>query len=344
VDWSLIDCGRKGHVTYAPSEAGVRQQLRAQAESGEAWRCLRCGAYVTGEPLMSGPAADAPVVLRGKEVRSALILRVFAVERFLRALAVAAISFVVWRFEYARETIEQAFDRERPELRNLFHQLGYNIDNSKLVGLFNRALTLSPATIKLLAIGLACYAAIEVVEGVGLWVGKRWGEYFAMVATSVGLPLEIYDLVNKVSTVGFILFAINLFLVLYLVITKRLFGVRGGKKAYDARLRSESIMDGAIAAAAAGRPAEPAPPGQTKTPTPGVPPPDTKPGAHTSDAYPTEAQPGARTPAARQDAHPTEAQPDARTPATRRDGHAADGEPAAPRDAPAGTDSARAAP
>jgi len=200
VDWSLIDCGRKGHVTYAPSEAGVRQHLRAQAESGEAWRCLRCGAYVTGEPLMSGPAADAPVVLRGKEVRSALILRVFAVERFLRALAVAAIAFVVWRFEYARETIEQAFDRERPELRNLFHQLGYNIDNSKLVGLFNRALTLSPTTIKLLAIGLACYAAIEVVEGVGLWVGKRWGEYFAMVATSVGLPFEIYDLVNKVST------------------------------------------------------------------------------------------------------------------------------------------------
>jgi uncharacterized membrane protein (DUF2068 family) len=326
VDWSLIDCGRKGHATYAPSEAGVRQQLRAQAESGEAWRCLRCGAYVTGEPLMSGPAADAPVVLRGKEVRSALILRVFAVERFLRALAVAAISFVVWRFEYARETIEQAFDRERPELRNLFHQLGYNIDNSKLVGLFNRALTLSPATIKLLAIGLACYAAIEVVEGVGLWVGKRWGEYFAMVATSVGLPLEIYDLVNKVSTVGFILFAINLFLVLYLVITKRLFGVRGGKKAYDARLRSESIMDGAIAAAAARRPAEPAPPGQTKTPTPGAPPPDTKPGAPTSDGHPTQTKPGARTPAA---------QPDA---------HAADGEPAAPSDAPAGTDSARAAP
>ena len=89
------------------------------------------------------------------------------------------------------------------------------------MGLFNRALTLSPTTIKLLAIGLACYAAIEVVEGVGLWVGKRWGEYFAMVATSVGLPFEIYDLVNKVSTIGLILFAINLFLVLYLVITKR---------------------------------------------------------------------------------------------------------------------------
>jgi uncharacterized membrane protein (DUF2068 family) len=324
VDWSLIDCGRKGHVTYAPSEADVRQQLRAQAESGEAWRCLRCGAYVTGEPLMSGPAEDAPVVLRGKEVRSALILRVFAVERFLRALAVAAIAFVVWRFEYARETIEQAFDRERPELRNLFHQLGYNIDNSKLVGLFNRALTLSPATIKLLAIGLACYAAIEVVEGVGLWVGKRWGEYFAMVATSVGLPLEIYDLVNKVSTVGFILFGINLFLVLYLVITKRLFGVRGGKKAYDARLRSESIMDGAIATAAAALRTADRP--TSDRPTADRPTADRQPEAATPGAPPPGSKPGTRTSAAKPDAH------------------APDNEPAAPSDAPAGTDSARATP
>jgi uncharacterized membrane protein (DUF2068 family) len=251
VDWSLIDCGRKGHLTYAPSEADVRSHLRAQAESGEAWQCLRCGAYVTGEPLMTGPAVDAPVVLRGKEVRSALILRLFAVERFLRALVVAALAFGVWRFGYARETVEQAFNRELPVLRTLFRQLGYNIDHSKLVGLFNRALTLSPTTIKLLAIGLACYAAIEVVEGVGLWIGRRWGEYFAMVATSVGLPFEIYDLVHKVSAIGLVLFGINLLLVLYLVITKRLFGVRGGKKAYDARLRSESIMDAAIAAAAA---------------------------------------------------------------------------------------------
>jgi uncharacterized membrane protein (DUF2068 family) len=328
VDWSLIDCGRKGHLTYAPAEAGVRRQLRAQAESGEAWRCLRCGAYVAGEPLMSGPAAEAPLVPRGKEVRSALILRVFAVERFLRALAVAAIAFVVWRFEYARETIEQAFDRERPELRSLFHQLGYNIDNSKLVGLFNRALTLSPTTIKLLAIGLACYAAIEVVEGVGLWVGKRWGEYFAMVATSVGLPFEIYDLVNKVSTIGLILFAINLFLVLYLVITKRLFGVRGGKKAYDARLRSESIMDAAIAAAAA--PSHPTEAAQPEAPTPNGP--------------PAGAMPEARTSAPRPGAHTPDEQQDPRTSAPRPGAHTPDSEPAAPSDAHAGTDSARAAP
>jgi uncharacterized membrane protein (DUF2068 family) len=246
MDWSLLGCGRSGHVTYAPAEADVRKRLTAQTESGEAWRCLRCGAYVTGEPSLAGPAAQAPEVRRGREVRSAFILRVFAVERALRALAVGALAYFVWRFEYARESIEQAFNRERPILRDLFHQLGYNIDNSKLVGLIQHALTLSPTSIRVVAIGLTCYAVIEVIEAVGLWQAKRWGEYFAMVATSLGLPYEIYDLVARATVTAAILFVVNLILVLYLVITKRLFGVRGGKRAYEARLRSESIMEAAV--------------------------------------------------------------------------------------------------
>jgi uncharacterized membrane protein (DUF2068 family) len=251
VDWSLLACGTSGHVTYAPDEAGVRERLTAQAESGGAWRCLRCGTFVPGEAQASGPAAQAPAVRRGKEVRSAIILRVFAVERFVRGLAVAALAVVVWRFRYSQVSVEEAFQRERPVLHSLFEQLGINIDHSKLVGLIQHALTLSPSTLEWLSVGLAAYAVIELIEGTGLWLGRRWGEYFAMVATSLGLPYEIYELATKVTITKLILFAVNLALVLYLVITRRLFGVRGGKEAYEARLRSESIMDAAIAAAAA---------------------------------------------------------------------------------------------
>jgi uncharacterized membrane protein (DUF2068 family) len=224
VDWSLLACGTSGHVTYAPAEAAVRRQLRAPTESGEAWRCLR----------------------------SAIILRVFAVERLVRGLAVAALAVVVWRLQYSHESIEQAFERERPVLHSLFEQLGINIDHSKLVGLITRALNLSPTTLRWLAVGLAVYAVIELIEGTGLWLAKRWGEYFAMVATSLGLPYEIYELISKVTAFKLALFAVNLLLVVYLVVTRRLFGVRGGKQAYEARLRSESIMDAAVNAAAAG--------------------------------------------------------------------------------------------
>jgi uncharacterized membrane protein (DUF2068 family) len=259
VDWSTLACGRSGHLTFAPDEPALAAQMGAMLPDGQAWQCLRCGAFVPGPPARSGPAATAPVVPRGKEIRSKLILRVFAIERFVRAVVFGAVAVFLWQFRHSQASLELRFDRELPVIRSLFRELGFNITNSKLVGLLHHALTLSGKTLTLLAIGLALYTAIELIEGTGLWLARRWGEYFAMVATSLGLPLEIYDLTKKVSVAALVLFAINLALVLYLVITKRLFGARGGKKAYDARLRSESVLEGAEEAAARRAAPEPAP-------------------------------------------------------------------------------------
>jgi uncharacterized membrane protein (DUF2068 family) len=253
VDWSLLGCGRFGHATYAPSEPGLRERLSAPTAGGLAWCCLRCAAFVPGEPAGAGPAAAAPDVRRGIDLRSAFILRLFAIERFFRALVFGVAAYAVWRFEYARASLEQTFRRELPAVRTLFGQLGYDIDHSKLVGLIQHALTLRSTTISLIAGGLAAYTVVEIIEGVGLWLSKRWGEYFAMVVTSLGLPYEIWDLTNKVTVTRVIFFLVNLALVLYLVITKRLFGARGGKAAYEARLRSESVLQAAMDSAAAAR-------------------------------------------------------------------------------------------
>jgi uncharacterized membrane protein (DUF2068 family) len=250
VDWSLLSCGRGGHVTYAPDEPALRGQLTAQTPSGESWRCLRCGTFVPGPPGSGGPAAAAPQVRRGKEVRSAFILRVFAVERFIRALVIGAAAFGVWRFSYSRLSLEQEFNRALPDVRRLYTDLGFNFQHSTLIGLVHHALRLNSRTLGYLAVGLAAYAIIEVVEGTGLWLLKRWGEYFAMVATSIFLPYEIYDLTVKFTVLRLLTFLVNLALVVYLVVSKRLFGVRGGKKAYEARLREDSILDAAEAEAA----------------------------------------------------------------------------------------------
>jgi uncharacterized membrane protein (DUF2068 family) len=261
VNWSLLSCGRSGHVTYAPAEPELREQLMARTASGDAWRCLRCAGFIHGDPAATGPAAEAPRVRRGTEVRSALILRVFAIERYLRALLFGGAAYGVWRFEGAQYSLERAFNREYPVIRALLRELGYDVDHSRLVGFIQHALTLSPAAITLLAWGLAAYAAVEVIEGTGLWLARRWGEYFAAVVTSLGLPYEIYDMTAKVTATRLVLFAINLALVLYLVITKRLFGVRGGRRAYEARHASQSVLAEAIAAATARSAADDTAPG-----------------------------------------------------------------------------------
>jgi uncharacterized membrane protein (DUF2068 family) len=247
MNWSLLGCARSGHLSYAPDEPDLRARLSVLTAAGESWRCLRCGTFVPGSPTASGPAASAPAVVRGEELRSAFILRVFAVERFARAIVFGALAYGVWRFKYSRTSIERAFNKELPALRTLFQQLGYNINHSKLVGLIQDAFTLTPRTITWLAVGLVGYTLLELVEGIGLWLVKRWGEYFAMVATSAFLPLEIIDLTSKVTVVRVLAFAVNLLLVIYLVTTKRLFGVRGGHQAYVAKLRSESILDTELA-------------------------------------------------------------------------------------------------
>lgn len=206
---------------------------------------------MTGEPTATGETASAPAVRRDDELRSAFILRFFAAERFVRAVVFLVLAYVLWRFHSSRASVEQAFNRDLPEVREFMRQLGFNVDHSKLLGFIQHAFTLNARTLAWLTLGAAGYALIELIEGVGLWLLKRWGEYFAMVATSVGIPYEIYELSAKVTVLRVVAFLINLALVLYLVLTKRLFGARGGKAAYEARLRSESLLQAEIDALAA---------------------------------------------------------------------------------------------
>ena len=49
----------------------------------------------------------------------------------------------------------------------------------------------------------------QVVEGVGLWVLKRWGEYVAVVGTTLFIPLEIYELTDQISWLKIVALAIN---------------------------------------------------------------------------------------------------------------------------------------
>src|SRR5215472_17005623 len=254
MDWSLLGCGAGGHITFAPDDPALRERLSTTVREGAAWRCLRCGTFVLGPPTVTGPVTAVPRVRRDKEVRSALILRIFAVERFLRALLFAGLAIGVWRVAVSRLSLEQAYERELPAVRTLLRQLGFNVNHNKLLGVIQHAFTLNSSTLALLANLAARYAILEVVEGIGLWLLKRWGEYFAAVVTAAFLPYEIYDLTAKVTPLRVAAFLINVALVVYLVLAKRLFGARGGKKAYEANLRSESILDAEIAALKADQP------------------------------------------------------------------------------------------
>jgi len=237
--WELRTCGRKGHQTDAPHESELAQRLSGQTGVGQVWRCLRCGDFMLGAPHGAGPADQAPLVLRGKALRSAIILRVLAAERLARTVLLALAVYGVLRFRASRGSIQAALDRDLPALR----AAGIHLDQLALVHELQHALTTQPSRLTLVAALLAGYAAVEAVEAVGLWLLARWGEYFAAVATAVFLPLEVRELAKGVTLTRAGAFTINVAAVLYLLLAKHLFGLRGGRAAYDSERRGEQLLE-----------------------------------------------------------------------------------------------------
>ena len=243
MDWNRRHCARRGHVLYAPTEPEYRDRIRAQTALGPAWRCLRCGDFVLEAPKASGPAADAPVVPRGKALRSLVVMRLLAIERFFRFLLVGAAAFAVWRFENSQLALSQLFEQDLTLLKPLATHFGYDLDHSSIVDTIRKTFHYKHSTLNLVAILLAAYAVIELIEAVGLWLAKRWGEYFAVVATAAFLPIEIYELTNKATAFKIATFALNVVAVLYLLLSKRLFGLRGGRAAAERELHSASLLE-----------------------------------------------------------------------------------------------------
>ncbi|MEV4410687.1 DUF2127 domain-containing protein [Catellatospora sp. NPDC049609] len=241
MDWNLLACARH-HLTYAPDEPELREHLCVATVDGSAWRCLRCGDFVPGAPRASGPADEAPVPLRGQLLRDAVVLRALAVERLLRGLLLLLGAYGVWRLRGALPAVRAEFDQDLPLLQPLADRLHWDLADSPLVHLARTALQTRPLTLGWIAAALCGYGLLQLVEATGLWLLRRWGEYLTAVATAVFIPLEVYELVERVTWVRVAALLINIGAVVFLVYRKRLFGARGGRAAYDAERHQASLL------------------------------------------------------------------------------------------------------
>ena len=96
-------------------------------------------------------------------------------------------------------TIE--LDPRRPFVRHLITGLG----------------KLKRHDVTLFGAGSLGYGVIEVIEGVGLFLRQRWAEWLTVIATSLLVPLELYELVRNPTTLKGVGLAVNLLIVLYLL-------------------------------------------------------------------------------------------------------------------------------
>jgi uncharacterized membrane protein (DUF2068 family) len=94
-------------------------------------------------------------------------------------------------------------------------------DNRFIHSMLERFFSITPAQLKGLSIGTFLYASLFLAEGIGLLLRKHWAEYFTIVTTALLLPLEIYELEQRLTFVRIAILALNVAIVWYLIVRVR---------------------------------------------------------------------------------------------------------------------------
>lgn len=75
------------------------------------------------------------------------------------------------------------------------------VDNSKLI---------------MFSVGSFLYSGLQLTEGIGLWFEKLWAEFLTVIATSLLIPVEIYEIFEKFTWLRVGALVVNVFIVWYL--------------------------------------------------------------------------------------------------------------------------------
>jgi uncharacterized membrane protein (DUF2068 family) len=250
--YELIVCGLTGHELIGRDAAHVRaaDALYAREIGGVRWhRCLRCDSWLP-LPRPDAPARDHPpgrdeieLPLRGRPLRDKIVLRLIAIDRAFHFVVLGLLGIAILLFASHRESFRDRFYRVVTDLQG--GVAGSGRVHHGLLGEIDKAFTLQSSRLHLFAAIILVYAAVEGIEAVGLWYQRRWAEYLTFIVTASLLPLEVYEIVTRLSPLKIVAFVINVAVVAYLLYAKRLFGVRGGARA-DEEIRAADVGWGAL--------------------------------------------------------------------------------------------------
>jgi len=141
------------------------------------------------------------------------LLLAIALFKLVKALALVALGIAAFK-------LVPADDGESPVWR-LVGELGLNPGNRIVSRLLATISGLTPRRLEQLGVGSFVYAAVFLVEGVGLLLQKRWAEYVTTVVTGSLIPFEVYELAHEPSAAKVAGLVVNVLVVIYLVLRLR---------------------------------------------------------------------------------------------------------------------------
>ena len=238
--YELLVCGLTGHELVGTDAAELRPEdalVALPGPDGLRWhRCLRCDSWVA-LPRPSHPSRQVPpdrdqviLPLRGRALRDKIVLRLIAVDRALHFVVLAVIAIAIFLFAANQAELRGSAFRVLTDIQG---GLGgpQSAGGHGLIGDVRRLFSVQHGTLITIGGVVLAYAVLEGLEAVGLWLMRRWAEYLTFVATTLLLPLEVYELTHKLSPLKIVTLVLNIAVVVYLLLAKRLFGLRGGARA-----------------------------------------------------------------------------------------------------------------
>lgn len=144
-------------------------------------------------------------IQQGQEKNGSLkVLRTLAVVEFCKGLLVLLVGLGLLTFFY-RDTIAEAeYIAQFLNLNSGHHIPKIFIDTLSRI---------EDPQLLMLSITAMAYFLIRTVEAAGLWMGRTWAEWLAIVSDSIFIPMEIIELTHGITFVRVLVFVINIAIV-----------------------------------------------------------------------------------------------------------------------------------
>lgn len=246
-------CSLRGHVAPAARALELTDDDRRLGHDVDGLRyarCLRCDGWFecpipTPEQATwtrLPPHEELALPRRGKQLQDAIVLRLVAIDKGVHAVAFAIAALAILALEVRLPGLKNSARDVRQLVDSALDSAGRNPTRHVLARGADRVLGLDVHELRVLLAISTTYAVVEAVEAVGLWLDRRWAEYVTAVATAGFLPLEIHELTVRVTALRVLALVVNLAVLVWLVLNKHLFGVRGGPATLHAHVDWDDIL------------------------------------------------------------------------------------------------------
>ncbi len=245
IRWEIAGCAVHGHdlVDSQTAARSAHASLLLLADGEVTWhRCLRCDSWLPLDRSQGPPtrAGEVTLPLRGRPLRDRYVLRIVAVDRMIHVLVLAVVLVALVGFADHRAQLHGDYVRVLDGFQSSSGGITSYPTHHGLLHSIDELFAVSPAKLHWYGTAIAAYATVNALEAIGLWGARRWAEYLTLVEVLVLLPPTALELANGVSAIKLVGLMLDLLLAVYLLWTKRLFGVRGGGAVHRAERATDS--------------------------------------------------------------------------------------------------------